>query len=138
MLKIQPFSYRKCCKSCLLPNSSYSILFLHFVQIFSLYQLQIPETVPDSIMEHIGRNMICQFLDLRGSISHSNLGGCIFKHSQVIVAVSEYHSIFPRNIKQAYHCSNSHSFVKALGNKLDGISNKRAAALMTDDIIILT
>ena len=89
-------------------------------------------------MEHIGRNMICQLLDLRGSISHSNLGGRIFKHSQVIVAVSEYHSIFPRNIKQVYHCSNANSFVKALGNKLDSISNKRAAALMTDDIIILT
>lgn len=129
MLKIQPFHTENAVRAVCFQTVLTAFLFLHFVQIFSLYQFQIPETVPDSIMEHIGRNMICQLLDLRGSISHSNLGGCIFKHSQVIVAVSEYHSIFPRNIKQAYHCSNSHSFVKALWNKLDGISNKRATAL---------
>lgn len=138
MLKIQPFHTENAVRAVCFQTVLTAFLFLHFVQIFSLYQFQIPETVPDSIMEHIGRNMICQLLDLRGSISHSNLGGCIFKHSQVIVAVSDTtvssHGISNRRITAAIPTA----LLKPFWNKLDGISDKRATALMTDDIIILT
>ena len=62
-------------------------------------QLQIFQAIPNAVVEHIRRNIICQFFDLRRSISHGNLCCSVFKHGKIIVAVSKNNGILPRNIK---------------------------------------
>lgn len=57
---------------------------------------------------------LCQFFDLRRSISHGNLCCSVFKHGKIIVAVSKNNGILPRNIKQADHSCDPNSLVKAL------------------------
>ena len=99
-------------------------------------QLQIFQAIPNAVVEHIRRNIICQFFDLRRSISHGNLCCSVFKHGKIIVAVSKNNGILPRNIKQADHSCDPNSLVKALWHQFNGISHKRTAAFMADDIIV--
>lgn len=68
-------------------------------------QLQIFQAIPNAVVEHIRRNIICQFFDLRRSISHGNLCCSVFKHGKIIVAVSKTtvfsHGISNRRITAA-------------------------------------
>ena len=78
-------------------------------------QLQIFQAIPNAVVEHIRRNIICQFFDLRRSISHGNLCCSVFKHGKIIVAVSKNNGILPRNIKQADHSCDPTALLKPFG-----------------------
>ena len=92
-----------------------------------LYQLQIFQSVSDSIMEHILCNMISQSFYFLRTISHGNLHCCIFKHGEIIITVSKHDRILPRNIKESAHRRDPHCLVKAFGDKFNGGSRRHYA-----------
>ena len=91
------------------------------------------QAVSDSVMEHIVRDMISQFFDCRGGISHSDLGVDILKHGQIIIAVTEAYGIFPRNIKDFAYNLDSRRFGKTFGYEFYGGSYERP--LMVNGVI---
>ena len=88
-------------------------------------QLQIFQAIPNAVVEHIRRNIICQFFDLRRSISHGNLCCSVFKHGKIIV-LSPKTTVF------------SHGMISACGSTIEKDGKRLFNKEMTPEVAKLS